>query len=112
MEELAFWRNVAIVVLCLQGLVLLVVVLALNYLLVRLMNSLHSHARTYAFKAQELSHKATEQADAYAAKARRPVVAAQKRGAQLQTALRVLAGRPQSPSSMTPSQPQQRDSNA
>jgi hypothetical protein len=89
-------------------------VLALNFVLVRLMHALHTRSRAVAHKAQGLSHTAAQQADRYAAQARRPVVVAQTRGAQVRATLRTLAGRSLPPESVLPEiaaqpQPERRD---
>lgn len=93
MEELAFWRNVAVVVLGIQCFVVLIVVVALNYVLVRLMNALHGKTGVYAHKLQTVTHTVNERTQAYSEKSIQPVVAAKKQAARVQHSVRSIFGR-------------------
>lgn len=95
MEELAFWRNVAVVVLSIQGFVVLIVLLALNYLLVRLMNTLHGKTEIYAHKVRTLTHTVNERTQVYSEKSIKPVLAAHKQSARFKHSVRSLFGRDQ-----------------
>lgn len=90
MEELAFWRNIAITVLGVECLLLLVVALAANYLLMRLMNALHGKTAGAAAKVQQISHTVAQKTDQYADKAVQPVLAVQGRVAKMQTTFRSM----------------------
>lgn len=106
METLAFWRNVALVILAFEGLVVLVLALALNYGLVRLLDILHGLATRYSRKAQEVSRIVAERTDAYADKAKQPVIAGRAQVTRLRvTVLSMIGGRgsrPAPPSASVP----------
>jgi hypothetical protein len=93
METLAFWRNIALVILALEGFLVLVLVLALNYGLVRLMDLLHRLGTRYLRKAQGVSRLVAERTETYADKAAQPVVAARAQATWLRTAAFALLGR-------------------
>ena len=90
MEELAFWRNIAIVVLAVQCLVLLVVALAANYALMRLLHLLTGKTESAALKVQQLSRTVAMKTGQIADKSVQPVLAVKSRYARVQTAVSTL----------------------
>ena len=90
MEDLAFWRNIALVFLIIQFFVLVVVAVAVSYLLVRVTANLHVHAQRGAEKAQEVGHMVAEKSDTYAEKARAPIVKSNAVGAGIVAGIRTL----------------------
>ena len=90
MEELAFWRNIAIVVLAVQCLVLLVVALAANYALMRLLHLLTGKTESAALKVQQLSRTVAVKTGQIADKSVQPVLAVKSRYARVQTAVSTL----------------------
>lgn len=90
MEELAFWRNVALVYLIIQFFVFIVIGVAISYLLVRVSATLHIHAEKAAHKAQEYSAIAVEKTEEYTEKVRQPVAQTSARGTGIVTGLRTL----------------------
>lgn len=104
MEELAFWRNIALVYLIIQLFVFVVLGVAIAYLLVRVSATLHIHAEKAAHKAQEYSAIAVEKTEEYTEKVRQPVAQTSARGTGIVTGLRTLFRGDQNPSSaVTPS---------
>lgn len=93
MEELAFWRNVALVILAVEGLFVLVILLALNYGIVRLMDFLHRKSTVYTRKAQQISRVVAERTDAYAERAVRPIVAVRARATRVRESAKSLLPR-------------------
>jgi hypothetical protein len=89
-EDLAFWRNIALVFLIIQFFVLVVVAVAVSYLLVRVTANLHLYAQRGADKAQEVSQVVVEKTDAYAEKARAPIVKGNATGAGILAGIRTL----------------------
>ena len=81
MDDLAFWRNLALVFLIIQFFVLILVAVAVSYLLVRVTANLHVHAQKAALKAQAVGDLVVEKSDEYAAKARAPIVKGNAGGA-------------------------------
>lgn len=92
MDDLAFWRNIALVFLIIQFFVLVIVAVAVSYLLVRVTANLHIHAQKAADKAHEISATVVEKTDEYAEKARAPIIKANTTGAGVNAALRSLLG--------------------
>ena len=90
MDDLAFWRNIALVFLIIQFFVLVVVAVAVSYLLVRVTANLHLYAQRGAEKAQEVSHMVAEKSDVYAEKARAPIVKGNAAGAGVVAGIRTL----------------------
>lgn len=76
MQQLAFWRDISLVILGLECLVVLVLLVVINYVLVRLTGNLHIFARTYARKTQAVTDMVATRTEQIAAKAREPVIAA------------------------------------
>lgn len=77
MQQLAFWRDISLVILGMECLIVLVLLVALNYVLVRLTGNLHNLARTYARKTQAVTETVADRAEQYAATVRKPAVAAE-----------------------------------
>lgn len=78
MEQLAIWRNISIVFLAVQCMVGVILMLALSYVLVRLMNTLQGKAEQGVPKVQQLTAQVAEKTSHYAAKATAPVIKAQR----------------------------------
>lgn len=92
MDDLAFWRNIALVFLIIQFFVLVIVAVAVSYLLVRVTANLHLYAQRGADKAQEVGRLVVEKSDAYAEKARAPIVKGNAAGAGVAAGIRSLFG--------------------
>ena len=93
MEELAIWRNIAIVVLGLQCMLLLVIALAAGYALVRVTALLHDKSEGAAHKVQQVTRTVAQRTEQVADKAVQPVLAVKGRAARIQGALRSLGVR-------------------
>lgn len=91
MEQLALWRNIALVVLALQCVVGVVLALAVSYILVRLMGTAQQKSELGARKLQQLSRTVAVQTDRYATKVTEPVLRVQQQAARAKTAVRSLA---------------------
>jgi len=89
-DDLAFWRNIALVFLIIQFFVLVIVAVAVSYLLVRVTANLHLYAQRGAEKAQEVSRMVAEKSDTYAEKARAPIVKSNAAGAGVVAGIRTL----------------------
>lgn len=105
-EDLAFWRNIALVFLIVQFFALVVVAVALSYLLVRVTANLHTYAQKGANKAQEVSRMVAEKSDLYAEKARSPIVRGNATGAGITVGLRSLFAKPAQSGTIPPEQAQ------
>lgn len=98
MEQLAFWRDISLVILGLECFVVLVMLVALNYVLVRLTGNLHIITRKYARKTQSVTDMVATRTEQYAAKAREPFIAADSAEAYVRESTRAFfrsAPRPQ-----------------
>lgn len=93
MEELAFWTDVAVVVLGIQCFIMLIVGVALSYVLVRVTNVIHAKTETYASKLQEVTSTVNAKTQEYSEKSIQPVVAARTQSARFGAAVRGLFGR-------------------
>lgn len=91
MEQLAFWRNIAVVVLAVQCLLLLVLALAANYALMRLLHILTGKTGNAAHKVQQLSHTVAEKTSQIADKSIQPVLAIKGRYARVSGAVSALS---------------------
>jgi hypothetical protein len=100
MEQLAFWRNVSLVVLALQCVVMIVVLVVVNYALVRVMSTMQAKTATLARKTQVVSGTINERTQIYSRKAVAPVVAVNLRASRIYTFLHALI-RPNRPGTST-----------
>ena len=91
--SLEFWRNVAVIWLCLQAFIMLLIPLAISYLLVRGINWVVRKTPPIFHKGQEYSSLMRSKTEAYAEKAAAPVISAHARAAKVQTVLERLTGR-------------------
>jgi len=108
MDQLAIWRNIAVLVLAVQCLVGIALMLALSYLLVRLMNVAQGKAESGAARLRKVSRTVAEQSDLYAGKVTAPVIAARQRITRVQTSLQSLipgSGRRKTPGAAPPIPP-------
>lgn len=90
MDQLAFWRNISVVVLAVQCMVGVVLMLALTYVLVRLMNLAQGKAEIGAHKLRQITRRVAVQTDRYATKVTEPVLKAQRQAARVKATGRAL----------------------
>lgn len=93
MDDLAFWRNIALVFLLIQLFVGVLLAVALSYVLVRLTSILQGHTERAARKAQAITRTVAEQTDVYSRKAIEPVIAVRSKSARVSRTVRTLLGR-------------------
>ncbi len=93
METLAFWTDVAVVVLGIQCFLMLIVGVALSYVLVRVTNVVHAKTEIYAAKLQEITSTVNAKTQEYSEKSIQPVVAARKQSARVGETVRSFFGR-------------------
>lgn len=85
--SLEFWRDVAVVLLSLQILILLLLPLVASFFLVKGMNWVHRKTRPILAKAREWSGLMREQADRRSQQVIAPVIGANRRAAQVRGVL-------------------------
>jgi hypothetical protein len=90
MEQLAFWRNISLVVLALQCVVMIVVLVVVNYALVRVMSTMQAKTSTLARKTQMVSGTINERTQTYSRKTVAPIVAANLAASRYYTFLHAL----------------------
>ncbi len=90
MEQLALWRNIALVVLAIQCVIGVVLALAVTYILVRLMDLAQKKSAVGASKLQQVSRTVAVQSHTYANKVTEPVLKVQGQAARTKQALRSL----------------------
>jgi hypothetical protein len=74
MESLQFWTDVSVVILSIEAFVVIAIVLALSYVLVRAMHVVHRKTLEYTRKAQGVSRIVAERSALYSDKITRPVL--------------------------------------
>lgn len=77
MQGLRFWTDVSVVILSIEAFVVIAVVLALSYVLVRVMHIVHRKTFEFTRKAQGVSRMVADRSALYSDKITRPVVRAE-----------------------------------
>jgi hypothetical protein len=77
MEGLQFWTNVSVVLLSIEAFIVIAIVLALSYVLVRVMHLVHRKTLEFTRKAQGVSRTVAERSALYSDKIVQPVLKAE-----------------------------------